>query len=334
MDFNENEEILESKVESIMREFTSLLGGCHIECDAAGLITKVSIPVDKYSDSWETVIGSSIDEFLEGVKYINSEGEEVELDLDSYTEEDFLQCVKYFMGAEAIRRAELVHVSRDEYLAALLSGDVKSSIEEMIKDKSETEREISYEDSLYADLEWSDVAKAVTPAFREMYIKMLSSQISTAIELLTECSEDDIAALNIERLEELEEKISEVSPEEILPEEAFEDFYASMKDYQADYSYGDLIGMDSFYGNLISECQQYTYTLPEVAKNVFENSDTDSYTLDADKETLHKLVETHPTQISKDGVPYTPDEIDTMVELASVVGWEAANYGIGEDFTK
>ena len=204
MDFNENEEILESKVESIMREFTSLLGGCRIECDATGLITKVSIPVDKYSDSWETVIGSSIDEFLEDVKYINSEGEEVELDLDSYTEEDFLQCVKYFMGAEAIRRAELVHVSRDEYLAALLSGDVKSSIEEMIKDKSETEREISYEDSLYADLEWCDVAKAATPAFREMYIKMLSSQISAAIELLTECSEDDIAALNIERLEELE----------------------------------------------------------------------------------------------------------------------------------
>lgn len=334
MDLNENEELIETKVESIMREFTAFLGGGHVECDADGLITSISVPVNKYSDSWEIAVGESIDDFLGGLKYINAEGEEVELDLGDYTEEDFLQCVKHFMGAEAVRRAELAHVSRDEYLAALLSEDVKTSIAGIIRDKSEDEIEIDYENSLYAGIEWVDVAMTATPAFRENYIKSLSSQIGGAIELLTECYDDEIAAINIERLQELAEKINEATPEEILPEESFEDFYERMKNYQTDYLYSDLIDMDAFHNNLVSECQQYTYTLPEVATVIFKDSETDSYTIDHDKETLHEIVEAHPTQISKDGVPYSAEEIDTLVELASSIGWEAAGSGLGEVFIK
>lgn len=323
MDFNESDEIIETKVESIMRDFTSLLGGCHVECDADGLITSMSVTADNKSDSWEVAVGETIDDFLDGIKYVNAEGEEVEFDIENYTEDDFLECVKYLMGPEVARRTDLLHVSRDEYLAALLSEDVKTSVAVMLRDKAEDGKEIEYEDSLYAALEWEDVARKATPAFREKYIDNLSLQISGTIELLEECSEDEIAGLNIAKLEELAEKIENATPEEILPEESFEDFYIRMRDYQTDYSYAELVDMDAVYDSLVAECQQYTYTLPEVAVTVFENSETDSYTVEADKAKLHEIVEAHPMQISKDGIPYEDYEIDLLVEKANAIGWDA-----------
>ena len=328
-------EFLRNFVAEFMEKFTNWVGGAHVKCSKDGLITEINVPINQSSDFWyESNNDISIIDFLHCLKYIDDNGKEVTFNSDEYTDKDLFQCIKYFMKDEAIKRSESVHISRDEYLDAMFSENMIETLYETIEENAFEEKDDYFENTLMAPVEWVDVVRSAAPAFRKLHIHNLLFQIRTSIELLNDCTEVEVAVENIKKLRELETKMKKAAPEEVIPDDAFELCCENVEEYSTMFSYYDFVDKQTFYSNLISECQQYTYTIPEVAAILFKNTDTDSYTLEADKETLHKLVEAHPTQISKDGVPYTPDEVDTMVELASAVGWEAASSGLGEVINK
>ena len=323
-------------VQMLMNRLATWESGMHIKCNEDGLITNVSIALDESSDAWyDSVEDLDITGFLACLEYVNDKGENDFFIENDFVEEEFLQCVKYFMRDEVNRRADLMHISRDEYLQAMLSGNVSSHLKKLVTDKSDFNLDFDYDNSLSAEVEWDDIARAATPDFRKRHIVMVRDQIIGIREVLEEeCSEYEVAALNIEKLKELDSALEAAAPEEIVPDHALQTCYEIVREYGTEFSYYDLLDKDAFYDNLVAECQQYTYTLPEVATVIFKDSETDSYTIDHDKETLHEIVEAHPTQISKDGVPYSAEEIDTLVELASSIGWEAAGSGLGEVLIK
>ena len=324
----------ENKIYNIMERALESFLGAHIEIDENGLIEDTYVCVDNFSDSWEHAIGDTIEEFLNFLEYKNTKGEKVTFESDGYTEEEFKECIRYYLNDELNRRIFLyVDISREEFLSLLVSsGEFKDNFEKFIREKYEGK--IEYEDSILSDVKYVDVAKAAPPAFIDYYVDSIKNEINILINDLSKFNDSEIANTNIAKLNDLLEQITNALKEDIIPENVLEDFYDKMRDYGEDYYYIDLIDKNTFYENIIKNCQEYTYDLPEVVCAYFEKMGIDNYTINVDKSKLYQLISDYPNQICKDGASYTIEDVDTFVDLASNVGIDFAKEEFEQEYTR
>ena len=313
---------LEEQVSIFMTKLCEGVVGCHVKCDSDGLITSTNLSVKDNIYNFQDIVGEDFDEFLTHVKFINKNGEEVRLvDCDYFEDEDVMQCVKYFMSDEIKRRVAQVTISREEYLKALLLDDVEDSLTSLIVSKIDGENDdIEYEDSLYADVDCADVAMAASPAFVESYIDDLKFRIATAIKGLAKFEDSEVAKANIVQLKKLLEQVNVAAPKEIVPEGSFDYFYDVIRNVVSEMRYVDFVNIGELTKLVLQKTNGYTYTLDEVAKELYD--DIDEYTISNDRKKLFEIVKKYPGIINKNGIPYTMEDVCSYVELVSMFGFQ------------